>query len=124
MKKIIPGILFYLLIGLTTGCSKSSNDGGYGYTPPPQPGSSGNDISIYNMSYSPSSISVAKGSVVKWTNNDRYTHTVSSDDGITFDSGDLDAGSSFSYTAKTPGTFKYHCKIHGIAMAGTLVVSP
>jgi plastocyanin len=123
MKKIISEILVGLVfIGLTTGCSKSNNDNGYTNTPPP--GSSGNNISVNNMSYSPSSKTVAKGTMVKWTNNDAYPHTVTSDDGTTFDSGNLNAGNSYSYTANTAGTFKYHCTIHGITMAGTLVVTP
>jgi plastocyanin len=124
MKNIISATLICLaLIGFTTGCSKSSNDNGYNNNTTP-PGSSGNNISIYNMAYTPNSKTVAKGTIVKWTNNDAYPHTVTSDDGTTFDSGNLNAGSSYSYTANTPGTFKYHCTIHGIAMAGTLVVSP
>ena len=65
----------------------------------------------------------AKGTVVKWVNDDSYAHTVTANDG-TFDSGNIAGGASFSYTANTPGTFSYHCTIHGTAMSGTLIVSP
>jgi plastocyanin len=125
MKKIIPGILLCIaVIGLAIGCSKSSSDNGYGNTPPPPPGGSGNTISINGMSYSPASKTVTKGTVVKWTNNDASAHTVTSDDGQTFDSGNMAAASNYSYTADSAGTFKYHCTIHGTAMSGTLVVTP
>jgi plastocyanin len=125
MKKMIPAILMCLaVISLAIGCSKSSNDDGYGNNPPPPPGGSGNNITINSMSYSPSSKTVAKGTVVKWINNDVSAHTVTSDDGKTFDSGNIAAGGNYSYTADTAGTFKYHCTIHGTAMAGTLVVTP
>src|SRR6478609_8449904 len=123
MKKVIPILICFAFIGLTTGCSKSNS--GYSNTPPPPPpGGSGNNISMYNMLYSPASKTVAKGAVVKWTNDDGFAHTVSSDDGKTFDSGNIAGGSSYSYTADSVGTFKYHCKIHGTAMSGTLVVTP
>ena len=74
------------------------------------------------MAYSPASLTVTKGTVVKWVNDDSYPHTAASNDGTTFDSGNIAAGSSFSYTANTVGTFNYHCTIHGTSMSGTLVV--
>ena len=120
MKWKISGTLISLtFIGLLAGCSKSSDSS---YNPPV--GGSGNNISIYGMLFSPSTKTVAKGAVVKWTNNDANAHTVTSDDGVTFDSGNLGGGASFSYTANTAGTFNYHCTIHGLSMAGTLVVNP
>jgi len=76
------------------------------------------------MAFSPASKTVAKGTVVKWVNDDGYAHTATSDDGSTFDSGNIAGGGSYSYTANTPGTFNYHCTIHGTAMSGTLIVSP
>src|SRR6476660_3250223 len=68
MKKLIPVFLICVaFIGLAIGCSKS-NSNGYGNTPPPPPPpTSGNNISIYNMTYTPNSKTVAKGTVVKWT---------------------------------------------------------
>jgi plastocyanin len=76
------------------------------------------------MSFSPASKTVAKGSVVKWTNNDSYAHTVTSNDGTTFDSGNIAGNGTYSYTADTAGTFNYHCTIHGMVMSGTLIVTP
>ena len=118
---LVALILTSLIFGIS--CSKSNSS--YGNTTPPTGGGgTGNTISIYGMTYSPASKTVAKGTVVKWVNNDAYAHTVTSDDGSTFNSGNIAGGNSWSYTANTAGTFNYHCTIHGTAMAGTLIVSP
>ena len=111
MKKIITGALVCtLFIILLTGCSKSSDSG---YTSNP-PAGSGNNISIYGMAFSPASKTVAKGTAVKWTNNDSYAHTVTSNDGTTFDSGNMSGGGTFSYTANTAGTFVCNHLIFGV----------
>ena len=114
-------IFISLIFGLS--CSKSNNSYGNTNTPPPG-GGTGNTISMYGMAFSPASKTVAKGTVVKWVNNDAYAHTATSDDGVTFDSGNIAGSGSYSYTANTAGTFNYHCTIHGTTMAGTLIVSP
>jgi len=75
------------------------------------------------MSFSPASKTVKVGAVVKWKNSDGYAHTVTSNDGITFDSGNISGGSIYSYTTTVDGTFDYHCTIHGLTMAGTLIVT-
>ena len=79
---------------------------------------------MYNMAFSPASKTVSLGTVVKWTNNDGYSHTVTSNDGTTFNSGTVTAGGTYSYTAAVAGTFAYHCTIHGTSMSGTLIVTP
>jgi plastocyanin len=121
LKKIpalIMGVVFTLALG---SCSKSSNDG----TQPPTGGNGGGPaattISIYNMAF-PASTSVKKGTIVKWHNQDGYAHTVTSNNGSTFNSGNLAAGATYSYTANTTGTFNYHCDYHS-GMSGTLIVT-
>jgi len=74
------------------------------------------------MTFSPSTITVKLGTTVSWKNTDGYAHTVTSDDGTNFNSGNLGAGASFSYATKAVGTFDYHCNIHS-GMTGTLVVT-
>jgi plastocyanin len=82
-------------------------------------------ISIVSMTtgFSPSTKSVTVGTVVTWHNNDGVTHTVTSDNGTSFDSGNIAPGGSFSYTATTAGTIAYHCSFHP-GMMGTLTVTP
>ena len=101
--------------GSTGGSGYTGGTGGTGVTP--------NTVSIKDMSYSPATITVKVGTTVKWTNSDAYSmHTVTSDDGTTFKSGNIVAGSSFSFTPTTTGTFLYHCTLHG-GMTGTLTVT-
>jgi len=102
-------------------CSKSSS---YNNPATPPGGTDANLITMSGMSFSPASKTVVKGTVVKWTNNDSYAHTVTSNDGKSFDSGNIAGGASYTYTAATVGTFDYHCTIHGLAMSGTLIVTP
>lgn len=107
------------VIGVNSGCSKSGTSaygGGGGISPAP------NTVSIAGMAFAPSSLTVKVGTKVTWTNNDGYTHTVTSNDGTSFDSGNLASGASFSYTTTKTGTFDYHCNIHS-GMAGTLIVT-
>jgi len=113
----ISALLFmFLLMGIS--CSKSSDPA------PAAPSGTTTNINILTMSYSASPATVARGTVVKWTNTDGAAHTVTSNDAISFDSGTINAGGTFSYTANVAGTFNYHCTIHGLAMSGVLVVNP
>lgn len=100
-------------------CSKSSttpaNNGNNGGTLP-------GTVTIANMAFSPSSISVKVGTTVTWKNNDGFAHTVTSDDGTSFNSGNLAGGASFSYKTITAGTFNYHCSIHP-GMTASLTVT-
>jgi len=65
-------------------------------------------------------LTIAKGTTVRWTNNDTIAHTSTSDTGV-FSSGNLNAGDHFDFTFQDSGTFPYHCTIHP-GMVGTVVV--
>ena len=73
--------------------------------------------------YEPKVVTVNVGTKVTWTNNGAVVHTVTADDGKTFESGNMAAKATFSFTPSTPGTFPYHCKQHPW-MKGTLIVQP
>jgi len=77
-------------------------------------------VSAENFSFNPSSIEVAVGTEVTFTNNDSTAHTITSDDGA-FDSGQLASGQSFKHTFTQAGTFTYHCSIH-TTMHGNVIV--
>ncbi len=123
MKALLPFII--ILIGgvcLIFSCAKGS---GYGSTNNNGGGGTAStNITISGMAYTPSSVVVKKGAVIKWTNKDYGAHTVTADNGTSFNSGDIAAGGAYSYTANLVDTFKYHCTIHGLTMAGTLIVIP
>ena len=84
----------------------------------PEPAAS---IKIEHFMFQPVPLKVAVGATVRWQNLDGEPHTVVSLDGL-FRSGALDQGDAFSYTFKTPGSYRYVCSIHP-QMIGTIVVS-
>jgi plastocyanin len=79
-------------------------------------------VVIKDFEFVPSSVTVTAGSVVTWTNSAARPHTVTADDGTSFDSQPIGAGEAFANLFDTPGTFAYHCAIHP-QMTGTVVVT-
>jgi plastocyanin len=115
---IIAGLIILFSIH---SCSKS---GTTSQSPPAGGGVAGNTltINISGMKF-PASTTVKKGTSVTWYNADSFAHTVTSDDGTSFNSGNVAGKSSFTYKANTAGTFDYHCNIHS-GMTGQLTVTP
>lgn len=77
-----------------------------------------------SFAFSPASLTIKAGTTVIWKNNTTASHTVTSDDGKSFDSGSntpIASGMTFSFTFKTAGTFPYHCSIHPF-MKATIIV--
>lgn len=93
-------------------CSSSSGGGG---------GSSGAaDITIKNLKFS--AASVKSGAKVTVKNNDSLTHTVTSDDGTSFNVTVNSGGTATFPAPSTAGSYKFHCNIHS-SMHGTLTVT-
>lgn len=88
------------------------------------PTGDGSSVAIRNFAYVPASLSVPSGSTVTWTNEDDASHTVSADDGNTFDSSALGQGATFQFTAGAPGTYTYFCRIHPFMKASLTVTTP
>ena len=82
-----------------------------------------NAVTISNFAFSPASITVPVGTKVTWTNQDSATHTVTADDGKSFDSKGVAQGATYSFTFTTAGTFAYHCAVHP-DMKATVIVTP
>jgi LPXTG-motif cell wall-anchored protein len=81
-------------------------------------------VTMQGLAYTPSEITVAPGTTVRWVNQEQADHTVTSDEpGGPLDSGVLGEGQSFEYTFETPGTFTYHCEIHPFMTASVTVSS-
>jgi plastocyanin len=76
----------------------------------------GNSQSEYG--FSPSSLTVASGDTVTWTNDGSLPHDVS---GSGLSSGTLSPGQNYSHTFKSPGSFSYVCSIHPF-MKGSVTV--
>lgn len=68
-------------------------------------------ISIERNSFNPNDVTVMQSGSLLWVNNDTQVHTVTADDG-SFDSGDVQPGSSFGFTFNVVGPHTYHCKYH------------
>jgi plastocyanin len=95
------------------------------------------DVTIQDNLFSPASVTVTKGQKVRWTNNGTdKAHTVTSN-GHTgavfncspassedFHSGPIAKTVPFEHTFNNPGTYAYHCDIHGCGMAGAVTVNP
>jgi plastocyanin len=78
-------------------------------------------VKISNFKFSPASLTVKQGAGVTVTNEDSAAHTVTADDGHSFDTGDLSQGATQTISVSKPGSYPYHCTIHPF-MHGTLVV--
>jgi plastocyanin len=121
MKKCFYVAVLFISLAAITSCSKKNSYSSSGGSNNPPVVS--NAVSMSGMAFGPASISVTAGTTVTWTNNDAMSHTVTSNDGTSFDSGTIAAGSKFSFKFMTAGTYAYHCSFHA-GMTGTIVVTP
>ncbi len=75
----------------------------------------------------PTTVSIAAGGHVEWTNTDNGMHVVASgnltddDAGSLFNSNMMMAGATFSYTFEDAGDYPYFCMVHPW-MVGTVIV--
>jgi plastocyanin len=85
--------------------------------------SSASTIAISNDAFSPASLTIPAGTTVTWTNDDSVDHTVTTTSApVSFDSGQLAHGQTFSHAFTTAGTYKYYCADHP-NMTATIVVT-
>ncbi|HEV8671906.1 MAG TPA: plastocyanin/azurin family copper-binding protein [Candidatus Limnocylindria bacterium] len=81
-------------------------------------------VSIKGFAFNPAQLSVSKGAMVTWTNDDGTTHTVTSGVPGT-PSGKFDqrveAGKTFTFTFADAGTYDFFCNIHNSMKATVLV---
>ncbi len=78
-------------------------------------------VTIQAMRFQPEVLSVASGDTIVWVNKDLVPHTATSAAG-SFDSKDIQADKSWSYTVRTKGDFDYTCTFHP-TMKATLRVN-
>lgn len=90
--------------------------------------SPGSSDQASKKSFDPNTITLQKGTTVKWTNKDSTLHTVTSgspngeNSGAVFDSGQLFAGNTFQHVFNVTGTYDYYCIYHPW-MTGKVIVS-
>jgi len=147
VRKSLPIIIVLVIIAAVVGlvlANNNNNDTNTTPSPTPPPASSSNDnssdsnnnnssnnttqpaatnkVTISNFSFSPSQITVKKGTTVTWTNSDNTPHTVTADSGTGPNSDTLQSGDTYSFKFDTVGSFSYHCSFHSY-MHGTVVVT-
>ena len=133
----MKGVLVILAVASLSACG-----GGGGGTTAPPPGGGGvntpppvGGISVTNDTFSPGTKTIASGTTLRWAwnsctggsdpygggNQNCVSHSVTFDDGSA--SSPLQDQGTFDKTFNTPGTYAYHCTVHGsLGMTGTITV--
>jgi len=93
--------------------------------PPPPPTT---EVSVGNNFFSPISVTIPVNTRVRWTwgATGAISHSVQSTGVPSFTSSaiKIGAGSIYTFTFTVPGTYTYDCAVHGLAMTGTVIVTP
>jgi plastocyanin len=85
---------------------------------------SGLTVRMAGSVYKPANAQVHAGDTVAFMNDDSLAHTVtSSQSPASFDSKDIPAGKSWTYTFSKPGTYNYICTYHAWMKGQVTVVS-
>jgi plastocyanin len=79
-------------------------------------------VHLKNTAFQPGDIQLKVGEKVTFENDDSIAHTVTATQGAKFDSGTLNGGKSFEFTADKAGKISYVCAFHP-GMAGTITIS-
>jgi plastocyanin len=117
MVKVVPAVA---AVALLAGCGGGGGATASAPAPATTPGS-GSSIAISDFKFSPATLTVRRGARIQVSNGDSAPHTVTADDGQSFDSGTVEPGGSSTITVARTGRFPYHCTIHPF-MKGQLVV--
>jgi plastocyanin len=83
-------------------------------------GDTESDISKWG--YTPKELTVPAGTTVIWHNGGTQAHTVTADDGKSFNSPSVSPGGDYQFTFGTAGDFAYHCEPHPFMKAVVHVV--
>jgi plastocyanin len=110
----------------TAGAFQQLNSALTSYTPAPADASTQAtplaDVSINDDYFEPKSITVTKGTTVRWINRGQHLHTVKSNKDL-WDSHEIDPGKVFSLTFMKPGTYGFHCILQPEKMRGVINVT-
>ena len=77
-------------------------------------------VNIGNYTYIPASLTIKVGTIVVWKNKDNVAHTITSDNGKTFNH-IIPVGGTYRFKFTRVGKFPYHCNFHPF-MKATIVV--
>lgn len=77
-------------------------------------------VSVGDNFFSPNQAAVAVGDTVTWTWGGSASHNVTFDDGP---ASATQASGTYKRAFSAPGTYAYHCTIHGASMSGSIAVN-
>jgi plastocyanin len=132
MKKLISSksrflrsaAFLFMILSISISCTKSTDYMNMGNPAGSSTGAKGepgpNEVWIQGMAFNPSTITVAAGTTITWTNKDAVAHTVTSKNGL-FESGTINTNGIFNNTFNTIGTYPYYCAVHP-TMTATVIV--
>ena len=139
MNKRFRMPLLLLAAATIGGCGGAASDSGNGVTNPTggtggtNPSSNTNVIAVSDNTFSPGQINVPAGIKVNWnwtpcSDGGGYggsgacvSHQITFDDGSNLSS-PMQSTGTYTRTFTAPGTYKYHCSVHGAGMSGVVVV--
>ena len=118
------------VVGSLSACGSSSNASGPNFgtapvvvAPQTPPGTHPSKIvAMRSLAFIPATVHVRVGQTIEWTNQDNVIHNVTSNDGLTIQSGNFGPGHKFEFTPKQTGSITYYCTIHPTTMQATIVV--
>ena len=119
MKKIIYALFVIVIFLCACSSQKSAPVQEKAQDQVAQAQISGNQIIISNFAFAPKELTVEKGTIVTWKNDEGVSHTVVSE-GF-FSSKTLTKGGQFTYEFDQPGEYEYYCSIHP-SMKGKVIV--
>jgi len=126
MRKLLP----LLLCVAVAGCGGDDDDGGgaakTSEEKQPAAGSGGTaaegaSVAMKNIEFKPKAVTVKKGGMVKWTNDDSVGHDVTGSDFKSGSAGGISGGETFEHRFAKAGRFDYRCNVH-LGMEGTVIV--
>jgi amicyanin len=131
MKRWLALLVACLAVGLVVaGCGGDDDEGDSGSAatteeqqpaPEAEGGGGGTEVSMKDIKFDPSDVTVKAGDTVTWVNDDSVGHDVTGDDFKSGDAGAMQNGDTFEHTFDAAGTFDYVCTVHP-GMKGTVKV--
>jgi amicyanin len=128
MTRSIALLFACLALGIVAaGCgggSDDSSDSGSSDTkaqPAPKSEGGGGEVTMKDIKFDPSELTVKAGDTVTWTNDDSVAHDVTGDSFKSGDAGGMQSGDTFEHKFDKAGTFDYVCTVHP-GMKGSVLV--
>jgi plastocyanin len=126
ISRYLAGVaIIFAIVGTSNNCTKSTDNmpdtGSNTDAKGTSDGPGTNEVWIQGMAFIPSTITVAAGTTITWTNKDATSHTVTSNTAL-FDSGTISSNGTYSFKFTVTGTFQYHCTLHP-SMTATVIVN-